>query len=55
MHPKRFDGKFRGEICQFSGRKFEDFGPRFEGKAYDCFKVVDYQQLTKEGRKMPKM
>ena len=31
-YPKRFDRKFRGEICQFSPLKLQNLSPKFAVK-----------------------
>ena len=37
-YPKRFDGKSRGEICQFSPLKLPNFYPKFAVKLGEIYK-----------------
>ena len=43
--PKRFDGKSRGEICQFSPLKLPNFSPKFAVKHWRICKPLIFNNL----------
>ena len=52
-HPKKFDGKFRGEIWQISPFKLANFSPRFAVKLQAIFKMLIFKHLQSQPKNSP--